>query len=491
MSGSGGQIKFLLKHSTIYGIGNLLSKIVSFLLLPFYTPYFTPAAYGVMELVDVTTGMIGLVVGIGVVEALSRFYYDEKEDAGRRLVVSTSYVLVIATAAVSALSLSLAADSIANLIVGSGEYAELFTISFISLAFGIVTDLSQVYFRLQHKSILYISVSMVDLVLGVSLNILFIAYLDYGIKGIFYSSMITRMLIGIPLATYVLRKVGIGFRWSLAKEMLAFSAPLIPSSIASTAVAYSDRYFLKYFLTLADIGIYGLGRKIGSMLHLMVTVPFLQVFLPRRFEIAHGADARAVFAKVFDYYLVTLLFFGLGLSVMADIVMIVMTTQAFYPAADLVPLVALTMVVLGLRYQFEFGILHSKQTRYYLYINISTACVHLILNFMLVGWLGMWGAMYASFLAQLFATCLVYIIGQRLYVIDFDLVKSAKVLALACGLFLLSRYTVSPHFSLQVIYKMALIASFPLALVVFGLISRSDVMEAKSVFTSVASKFRK
>lgn len=64
------ELTFLLKKSSISGVSVILSQLVGFLLLPLYTRYLTPTEYGVLQLVDITTGMLGVVVGVGVSLAL-------------------------------------------------------------------------------------------------------------------------------------------------------------------------------------------------------------------------------------------------------------------------------------------------------------------------------------------------------------------------------------------------------------------------------------
>ncbi len=39
-----------MKHYSVYGLTNMLSRLVGFLMIPLYTSYITPADYGVMEL---------------------------------------------------------------------------------------------------------------------------------------------------------------------------------------------------------------------------------------------------------------------------------------------------------------------------------------------------------------------------------------------------------------------------------------------------------
>ena len=50
----------LVKHSTVYGLAQVISRIGSLLLLPVYTSYLTPADYGCMAILDLTVGVLVL-----------------------------------------------------------------------------------------------------------------------------------------------------------------------------------------------------------------------------------------------------------------------------------------------------------------------------------------------------------------------------------------------------------------------------------------------
>jgi len=91
-----GEIKFLLKHSSIYGLGSIIGQAIGFLLLPLYTRYLTPADYGVMALIDVARWMVGLIISLGIINALSRFYYEYEEQQKRNLVISSAYWIAFA-----------------------------------------------------------------------------------------------------------------------------------------------------------------------------------------------------------------------------------------------------------------------------------------------------------------------------------------------------------------------------------------------------------
>ena len=53
----GQELKRLGRHSAIYGLGGLVSRILATLLLPLYTHYLPPSAYGRVEIVTAATAV--------------------------------------------------------------------------------------------------------------------------------------------------------------------------------------------------------------------------------------------------------------------------------------------------------------------------------------------------------------------------------------------------------------------------------------------------
>ena len=94
------EIKKLTKHTSIYSLGNILSKAVGFFLIPFYTHYLTPADYGTLELLDLSTALVGLLLNMWMNASVVRYYYEYDDEKNRNEVVSTA---LISTASVAAL----------------------------------------------------------------------------------------------------------------------------------------------------------------------------------------------------------------------------------------------------------------------------------------------------------------------------------------------------------------------------------------------------
>ncbi len=479
MAESKGELRFLLRHSSIYGLGNLLTRIVSFLMLPLYTRYLTPTDYGILELIDVTSGMVGIVIGLGLDTAVSRFYYESPKEEDRRVVLSTAYWLAGIFAVTGALLAAGFSVPLAKLVLSSPSSSRLFIVSFAALALAVIMELNYLYLRLTYRSVIFNAISMVSLVLGVVLNVVFIVFFHWGVFGILMTSLVTRLIIALPLTTWVLVRSGLGFDFGVAKQMLRFGAPLIPSTLGTALVNYSDRYFLKHYATIADAGIWGLANKLGTSIHMLITSPFIMTFLPRRFEIAQRTDARTIFGRVSEYFLLVLVTCGLLVAVFADEILKIMTTPPFYRAAEFVPWVVLAMVFFGMRYHFEFGILYAKKTHHYAVINVSTAFLHIGLNFILVPSHGIWGAAWASVTAVAFNSAATYVAGQRLYHIPFTIGRKARVLGIACAVYAASRFIHAPDLPSSVAFKGLLLIAYPVLLLLARAILAEDVARAR------------
>ncbi len=87
----GEQLKRLGKHSVIYGLGGLVSRILAVLLLPLYTRFLSPSDYGKVETLIALTTVAGIVLRMGITSAFFRFYFDSPEPERRRLVLRTSF----------------------------------------------------------------------------------------------------------------------------------------------------------------------------------------------------------------------------------------------------------------------------------------------------------------------------------------------------------------------------------------------------------------
>jgi len=479
------ELRFLLKHSTIYGLGNVLSRAVAFLMLPLYTHYLTPTDYGMLELLETTTGLIGIVAGLGISASVSRFYYERETEPERQRLISTVFLTIGFGTSGLLVFAHLAAPLLAWLVLNDRAYAWYFQLAFINLLLGVFVDVGLSYLRMLYKSVLFITLSTLTLVVGVTLNVIFISQLHYGVLSILYTSFIVRIMVGVPLTASILKRNGVRYSLSDARALLRYSLPILPATLGNALLNYSDRYFIKSFVSLADAGVYGLANKVGSILHTLITGPFISTFQPRRFQLAHErADVKQVLQTVFDSFFLVLLSLSLIVAIYSRDVMMMMTAPAFHAAADLIPVLLLANLLFAMKYHVDFGIFQSGKTQYYMWANVMTAAVQLTAAFFLIRAFGMWGAAYAIVLSTTVNVILLHAFANRLYPIDFNFGRCLRTLAFAILVYLTAAHRFTDDVTLTLLLKTASVAAYLVLLPVLGLISREELHQALALTRS-------
>ena len=78
-----GYLRRLATTGAAYTAASIVSKLIAVALLPLYTRYLTTADYGAAEVMFAAVVAASIVIRLGMIEALLRFYYKDGEDPAR------------------------------------------------------------------------------------------------------------------------------------------------------------------------------------------------------------------------------------------------------------------------------------------------------------------------------------------------------------------------------------------------------------------------
>lgn len=457
-----------MRHSLVYGFGNLLNYIAAFLLLPVYTRYLTPTDYGIKELVGLSTDVIGILLATGISSAMYRFYFEYDDVKDRNEVISTTIIFLGLFGGLMVFLLHFTTPVMADYILDSTKLSSYFSISFTSMWFQMLVQVGYDYLRANQRSLTFISLSFSKLILSIGLNVYFVIFKSMGVMGILVSTLITAVLMSLILTFPLLIRVGFRFSFSKAKEMLKFGLPMVPSQLGAFVVHLSDRFFLKAFTSIADTGIYSLGYRFGTIPNNFVSGPFNQVWFPRRLELYKKPNSERIFGQVFTYFLFAMFFAGLGISILTKDVLRIISAREYWEAYRIVPIIVLATTVFSLHYHFNIGIMIRKKTKYLAYINFSNGCLILILNYFMIKPFGVYGAAYATLIAFIYKVTLTYYFSTKYYKIYFELLRIAKLTGVAAFLFGVSTFVDFNSIIMDVSIKSLLLLSFPLMLYSIG-----------------------
>ncbi|MFT3929934.1 MAG: oligosaccharide flippase family protein [Spongiibacteraceae bacterium] len=381
-----------IKHSTIYAMGNLSRQIVSFIMLPVYTRFLTPADYGVVGLLTLSLSIIEPFLGARLGDAIPRFFYAEKTTQRQNAVVSTAFIVTFAISLATVLVLFALKSPISNTIFGTDKYSNevgIFSILFLTQA---IEYYGFTYIRIQQKPKLFIALSLAKMVSQITLNLLLIVFWKLGVMGMVVSNVVSSLIISMGLTAYAFKHVGFGFSQTLAKDLFKFSWPLWISGLATLYIYSSNRYLIRIFGSIDQVGLYELAARIAAVLGILVWSPFYQYWETEQFRIQHQPNAKSTFKTSFTLILIILAICTSGLSILSYPVIAIMASEQFHGAAFAVSFLTVGTLFANLATFASFGFFSAGATGWVSKINIGSAVLITALNAALIPSFGFYGA---------------------------------------------------------------------------------------------------
>ena len=116
-------------------MATIVTRLASSLMLPLYTRLLSPADYGVMELLDLTASIVGLLFGARIGAALFYYYFSATTQRDKDQWIGNLFLFSIGLGALIAAITLPAAGLISTIVFGTiPRYASYFRLLFIGCA---------------------------------------------------------------------------------------------------------------------------------------------------------------------------------------------------------------------------------------------------------------------------------------------------------------------------------------------------------------------
>lgn len=409
-----GKYQTLAKNSVFVLIGNIGSKAISFLMLPFYTSYLSVEDYGTAELIGVYVSLILPVVTCSIYNSVLVFPVNRDKETQSSYFSSGlvfTFLMLGITAFVFA-GLGLAFPS---------KTDSFFTYKWL-IFINIVISFLQSYFQqfcMALNKMFVFSFSGILLTLSIALFGIFIIP-QYGLIG-YIQSLIAAHFV-TALFTFVVTKLHKYVKLSLLsrdklREMLVYSVPLIPNALMWWIIGALNKVTMETYIGVYFIGLYAVADKIPGILSALFNsvanawkVSVLEEYGKRDFSYFYNNVAKVVITTV----AFGVAFFGL----LSEPIIKLATQENFHAAWIYSPI-----MVFGFMFQSIGGVVDTifsaeKKGSYFFYSSIVGAAVCVLFNLLLIPKLGIWGAI-GSFICSHFCMALVrWILAEKFVVVD-------------------------------------------------------------------------
>jgi len=403
--------KDLIRGSGTYSIAVIAARAASFLLVPVYTRYLTPTDYGMLELMDLTSTIFGMLVGMRLGDSLLCYYSEASSEDARHRTVSTVFLSAFLLGCVAFAAGWLTSPFLSRVVFGGPRYSPYFRLTLLTAALSLPIEAGLAYMRAANKAKGYTLVCSCRVGLAVVFNVTFLTTGGMGVWGILWGSALSTSLTAAYVAVHCLVRSGISFDRRLFVRLVRYGAPLALSSLGMFVIHFGDRFFLQRSVSLAELGIYSLAYKIGMLIS-YVQMPFSMYWFSQMFKIVLGSEGDRIFARTCTYLTTGLTLVGVCIVIFAPLIVKIAVGPTFQGCVVFVPWIVAAYVIRGITEQLRSALFVHKRTGTDSRVVSAGVITCLIGYASLIPTLRVWGAVIAT-LGGFLVMCVVALIEVR------------------------------------------------------------------------------
>ena len=388
------QEKKLIKKTVIYAIGNIGSKILSYIMVLVYSHYISAQELGYYDLIITTFSMIEPLIMFQLTDGVYRFLVDGDENI-RSIVLTTSFKFICLSTFISEVILCVVC------VVYKLEYS-------VWIMAYLCSSILFIYFHDAIRGLgqtkFYAAIGIINSIILLAVEFLGIIVFKLGVLALLIANVISMVLCCAIMIVYQPEFrdiVKIKFNKRVICKLMEYSVPLIPNTICWWIVNSSDRYIIRWFLGPSFNGIYSISNKFPTVLT-TITGIFYLAWQESAIKEYNSSNRDSFFSSVFKKYYILLFSLCICAIPMTHIV-IEMFIGIEYKTAWLYSgflylgaVFSALCSFLGLGYQI------SKETNRSISTTVIAAAVNILINIMLIRYIGLYAASFSTFIAYLF-----------------------------------------------------------------------------------------
>jgi O-antigen/teichoic acid export membrane protein len=436
-----GYLRRLATTGAAYTAASILSKLIAVALLPLYTRHLETADYGAAELLFAAVVTASIVVRLGLIESVLRFYYRDDEDPDRVVAATFSGLFWFST--IGALIALPFARPLAELVLDLHNPAELQTgTELMRIAIGGLWVLTMfeyllTLYRLDERARAYFITTITNVLATIALTVVLVVGFGDGARGLLLGSYLSGAVFVVALIFEQRRRLTLRLELPLLRRLLRFGLPTMPAEVSLYLLNFADRLIITRSVGgragLAEAGLYSVGVKFAQAVNVLVR-GFQLAWPPLAYSIRDDDEARHTYATVITLFLAACTWLVVGLWLLAIYLIRFFTAAKYHDAYEVVGLVA-TGVTLYSLYMVMVVILgRTGRTEYNLPAALAALISNVALNLILVPPLGIVGAGLALVASYLVVTALMYWFTERLFPVPYEWGRLARVLFAAAAL---------------------------------------------------------
>ncbi len=432
------KIKRFFSTSMVYLVGNVLSKLVVFFLLPLYTSRIPPDEYGVYDLIMTLITLLAPIAFFQIWDGMFRMGFDYSEKKDKYAVTSNAGVVFG---------------------VGIVVYIAIFTVLYFIfrfenavyiLLYGLFLSLNYFYgyvCRVFLANAFFAISGLLNTVVNTVLNVILIICFDWGVESLYLSPIVGFFV--QCLITECKFKVLFNFKKSainrnIIKVMLKFSIPLCIVGASYWLLSGFTKVLIKAMIGDTANGLFGIANKFASMITLVVTI-FQYAWNELAYMMANDDDRVDSYNLCIDLLLKFSILGSAGMCIFIKILFPYLIDEQYAMAIYIIPATIIGTMMNSMASFVATLFMTEKKTGTIVYSILASSAINIALGIVLTKFFGLQGATISLAVAFTMLLVLRLIQARKKIKIKINLLNTAilaVVLALAVVEFYLVKYLV-------------------------------------------------
>jgi O-antigen/teichoic acid export membrane protein len=466
-----GYLRRLATTGAAYTAASILSKLIAVALLPLYTRYLGPGAYGRAEVLFTAVVSVSIVIRFGLIEAVLRFYYREDEDPEK--VVGATFSGLFWSSTIAALVALPFAGPLSQALLdpqnspAQQQATELMRIAIGGLWVATMFEYLLTLYRLDERARAYFVTTIANVLGTIGLTVILVVGAGEGARGLLLGSYATGAVFVLGMIFEQRRRLTLALDASLLRRLLRFGLPTMPAEASLYLLNFFDRLIILRSVGAIEAGLYSVAVKFAQAVNVLVR-GFQLAWPPLAYSIRDDDEARRAYATVVTLFVAGCVFVVTGMWLFSRWFARLLADPRFYDSWEAIGLIS-TAVTLYALYMVMVVILgRTGRTEFNFPAAIAALVTNVALNLLLVPSLEIVGAGIALVASYGVVVVLMYVFTQRLFPVPYQWGRLARVVLTAAILVGLGELLMPTDGLTGLLGRAVLLALYPFGLLVTG-----------------------
>lgn len=393
----------LLKNTVIYTVGNLGSRILSFLLVPLYSFFLTKSDLGYYDLILTTVSLMVPFVTLQISDASYRWLLEaNKEEKLQEAAISNGLFCILINTVIFAIIY----------IPFSYFFRFSYTYYFIILLFlsSLFPFLQQVVRGLGNNK-LFSFIGIINTFFLLIFNVFFLFVLKKRLEGLLLSIILSYSISTLLLFRLAKMLPFINFKLvnrKDLKEMLNYSWPLIPNTVSWWMINEVNRFIILLNIGPDANGIFALSNRFPSILLILNSI-FMLSWQDHAITNHKDENKNVFYSKIFNIYMILELTLVIFLTVVSKYLVKYFVGPKFFDSWRYMPILYLSVAFSAFASFLGASYLGIKKTKGIFTTTIIGSVINIAISYAFIKQIGL----YAPALGTLFGFITIWIIRLR------------------------------------------------------------------------------